>query len=585
MLPLQITLGAIVGLYASPSHAQMLMEKIDLKPCKNITITSLQTIDLTKAEQDLICGDPSNPGWKSIPDKQAIYFIKIFLGARGYWQPVIETNGGRIDIDTGVVLSMKSLEIVNSPIPIDVESYWYPRGKPLTPDLLDTIEGWVKRTLSKNGYPCSATTAVASQATGDVRITVEAGKLWNVSSIKTEGVPGLLGGVERRYDAFNIDDIYNSEKFELTSQRIVANDLAVNSSFSPMCTPEKDHNKVSHALTAGPPRMLSFGFGFDTEEYFVAQVMWKNGRLFSTGSPLQTQASVSYITQKVGVSWNWYYLPFASRHYLNLNSSASRTNERRYEELATKIAALPSWENDIANVFYKFAVGPSFETIETKRGLGKDRFNLLFWESHVQMHTHPFEYYQSSPRDGHAVSLSHRAANVDFGSNVSTNMWNAQSTHLWNLAHFDPPIFILGLRTAFASTSAGKKTKPEDLPPSFRHHLGGVENLRGFGRNSLPNTDEGALTSAYAGTELRLNNILPYKLQPFVFADTAMLGDEYLMVDRKTQYWSPGAGMRWESPVGSMRFSLAHGLIDGEKKSELKHQQRWQFYFSFGDQF
>jgi hypothetical protein len=80
-----------------------------LTPCKNITITSLQKIELTKAKQDLICGDPSNPGWKTIPDKQATYFIKIFLGSRGYWQPLIETKDGRIEVNAGIVQGHSSL--------------------------------------------------------------------------------------------------------------------------------------------------------------------------------------------------------------------------------------------------------------------------------------------------------------------------------------------------------------------------------------------------------------------------------------------------------------------------------------------
>jgi outer membrane protein assembly factor BamA len=81
--------------------------------------------------------------------------------------------------------------------------------------------------------------------------------------------------------------------------------------------------------------------------------------------------------------------------------------------------------------------------------------------------------------------------------------------------------------------------------------------------------------------------VLPYSIQPFIFTDFAMIGENAkpLVLDEENRYWAPGLGARWESPIGSMRFALGHGFISGPKGDELDHQEQWQFYFSFGDTF
>ena len=108
--------------------------------------------------------------------------------------------------------------------------------------------------------------------------------------------------------------------------------------------------------------------------------------------------------------------------------------------------------------------------------------------------------------------------------------------------------------------------------------------MRGFARKSLPRDDTGSLSKGYLGSEIRLNNILPYSLQPLLFVDWGWLGDEAFTFD-PTTFWSPGLGLRWQSPIGTVRGSIGHGFAQGQNSDYFDNLSKFQLYFSLGEQF
>jgi outer membrane translocation and assembly module TamA len=476
-----------------------------------------------------------------------------------------------------------SIRLLDAPIDLEVDRYWEPVGRPLTPENLDQIEQWVLRRLAESGYPCASVVTQASQVTGEVVLKVDGGKPWVFGEVESEGIPGVLGKTERRFDAFDVGDAYDARLLDLTSQRLISDDLVLNSNFLPDCKSES--MGLKQTLLPGQSRLLSFGFGFDTEEYFILRASWLNGRLFENASRLQTEAQGSFRSQMTRVQFDWYYLPFATRHFLTNHASVRRKNERRYETQEMNAGVAPAWQSDWIGAHHRLQSGLGYRYIRTPRGIGRPLTRILSIDSRWNLTSHDFEYYAGSPRSGHELALFHSRSDVAIGSDVSADQYRLTSTHLFNLASLSPPIFVLGFRSDFATTWPGHDTAGDDLPPLFRYHLGGSNNLRGFGRNALPNTDFGALSSGYLGSELRLNRVLPFKVQPLFFTDHGWLGSRGFQLDAKNHYWSPGVGARWESPFGSMRFTLGHGIIQGPVAESEQYLSRWQFYFSFGEPF
>ena len=134
------------------------------------------------------------------------------------------------------------------------------------------------------------------------------------------------------------------------------------------------------------------------------------------------------------------------------------------------------------------------------------------------------------------------------------------------------------------TSQPGKDTDASQLPTSFKQFLGGSSDMRGFPRKSLPSEGTGSLTKVYLGIELRLNNKLPYNLQPIAFLDFGQLGD--LAFDlNATKFYSPGLGIRWQSPIGTVRASAAHGYVIDDELDTYHDKTNMQYYLSLGEQF
>jgi outer membrane translocation and assembly module TamA len=144
---------------------------------------------------------------------------------------------------------------------------------------------------------------------------------------------------------------------------------------------------------------------------------------------------------------------------------------------------------------------------------------------------------------------------------------------------------VLGVRGAAATTITGERPGPDiKIPPGFRQYLGGSRDLRGFGREELPANGLGGLSSVFGGVELRFGGPLPLGTQPLLFLDAGALGNAPWSLDHPA-YVSPGFGARWESPIGVVRTSLAHGFILPGDTSVPDSFSHLQFYLSLGEEF
>ncbi len=555
------------------------------KLCDQVQVNYDYDLNFTASERRLMCGSSGIEAWEKIPLRQAQYHMQNFLEARGYHHPIFTFEAEHLFVDPGIPTLINTLRTQPPIEQLDIENYWLPRGKPLTPGELDTTEKWVDSKLGRLGYPCATIRSVGDPETGEVVVIVDKGPLWTIDAIEADPLPYVRGGMLDRYRAFEIGDPYDSMLLELSAERLKASDVVVNTQYIPLCRNEKP-GTIRQMTLAGKPRLISFGFGFDTEELFITRASWRNSRFSETASSLDISATASYRRQNILTSFNWYYLPIPTRHYLKTFVRAERASEREAETLTLKGLVAPAWSREFRRFKGDFYLGPSLQFEATERGVGPPTTRLLTLDLGLSVESHMYEYYLASPRTGYQANLYASMSEKSAASDVSALTYRFDFTRLWNVLEMDPEIWIFGIRGNFSTTKPGTDTKPEELPLSFRYFLGGSDDLRGFARRSVHTgpTDVGNLTTAYLGSEIRLNNVIPYKLQPFLFGDWGWLGEQYFKLYPR-MYWSPGVGLRWESPIGGLRFTLGHGYVAGKDKEEAKYLERWQFYFSLGEQF
>jgi translocation and assembly module TamA len=124
---------------------------------------------------------------------------------------------------------------------------------------------------------------------------------------------------------------------------------------------------------------------------------------------------------------------------------------------------------------------------------------------------------------------------------------------------------------ARATIGATTKSEFDDLPPSVRFFAGGDESVRGFDYNALgPTDDQGNIIG---GSNLLVASIeyehrLRGNFSGAVFLDAGNAFDTF-DVDAAV---GAGIGLKWLSPVGPLRFYLAHPFNKSDRNLRLHIQ-------------
>ena len=381
---------------------------------------------------------------------------------------------------------ISALELEGAPPDFPIERKRDIIGEPLTPDRLDLIEIWSRQRLRALGYACATVHSTASPRTGEVRLQIKSGDVLPITTLIEESAGGLKPGMLQRYFAFSLSDPYNGDKLRLTEQRIITNGILQNVQFVVKKCDEKGVTVEEHAL-AGAPRLLTFGFGINTEGLLLARSYWRNTRLGPTGSSLTFLALASSKEQRLIISSDWYHLPFPTRRFLSPYFEFRHQNENPFEALTTTGRMSEATTYDGSEVSIRTRAGPQFDWIRTLRGSGPPQTSLGSLSTAFELGSHYYEALLASPRAGFRLAFTGDFSAEGLLSNFSAQRLSIDFRSLWNYKNYDPPLWIFGLRTQLSTTLTPEQVaESNELPATFRHFLGGSQNVRGFGRTNFP---------------------------------------------------------------------------------------------------
>ncbi len=554
--------------------------------CPQIRLFAPIEPSLTPIEKRLVCGDSQSTDlknlssgdrpWAAIPVSQAIYHLRIFLEERGYHHPRFERSKafGYLEVDLGSKTFVRQVTLEDGSEQVNIHRKRDILGQPLTPDLLNDLERWVRENLKAKGYPCPLVRAEANTQLGEVILRVNKGNPSVIRRIQQEPIPGVNNAILRRFDAFQVGEPFNGDLLSLTESRVAASGIVESARFSSQCS-----DVLEQTVIPGAPRLMISRIGLNTEGVILGSFSWRNARFGKLGSFLDLSAFGSARRQTVVASMNYYYDPAQVRAFLAPQMSFTHRNELQFENLETNTQFGWSITQDSGDRSWSYFVGPTLNLSKTLRGLGASELQLLSLEGRVGLKSHDFELFSERPQSGYqlegVMDLSHRS----LLSQVTAQRIRIKGEWLWNHRDFDPPLWVIGLRGNASSVLVARpKLGESGLPADFFQYLGGSRDLRGFGRLELSESLRGGgLSSATLGIEARLSSVIPYGLDPFLFLDIGLLGTRSLTLDSPF-YWSPGLGVRWASPIGAVRATAAHGFA-GLSPMHL------QFYFGLGEEF
>jgi outer membrane protein assembly factor BamA len=128
------------------------------------------------------------------------------------------------------------------------------------------------------------------------------------------------------------------------------------------------------------------------------------------------------------------------------------------------------------------------------------------------------------------------------------------------------------------------------IPFYKRYFVGGSSSVRGWGRYQIsPLTESGqpigGRTMIEVSTEARLN--LRGKLGAVLFVDGGNVWKGPWEVQMNKLRWAVGPGIRYDTPIGPMRFDIGVQLnpIDGLVLEGNPEKRKWRVHFSIGQAF
>lgn len=543
-------------------------------------------LSLNENERILVCGsDKSAEGWKDVPIPQARYQLNVILQNKGYLNAKFERQGETLKVWPGDRRKISSLEVTGGGGLVKPEKKRKVVGEALEPEKLDEISDWVKLVLRSRGYACPQVNLNAQAWDGLVRVDIEQGARQKVSRIEVVGLEGLDEDVLARFRAFHDGDFYDVRETQLTTSRMMDQGLFQSAYFVTQCKGDEVDLKLMTAV--GKPRIFRFGLGASTEEFPFADVWFKNTKLDNMASNLTANAHVSNILQSLEAGSELYILPYTKRTYFGPRFKVSRESERAFEVLYAKAGADIGRTWDWGNARYKGRAGPTLNYTDTMRGEGPSGAKYLSWEGSLSTMNHVYEVFTRDQREGWIGTFDYRGQREGLGSEINVDQYKLSIKYLWNIGGYFPPLFVLATRAAATAVDSKQDLEGENrerLPLDYRIFLGGDQSLRGFARQSLDNGGRGYLTALEGGFELRLIEEVPYKLEPFILWDVARVGDSRYTL-KKPIFTSYGGGLRWASPFGTLRGSLAKGRIYRGNDTTDSYRQETVGFLSFGREF
>lgn len=551
-------------------------------PCPEIRFIGAEKIELTSMETRLVCGDPGTEGWGHIPFNQAENFLRAFLQQRGYQDPKFEPGESVLTVDPGARTMVSSFTVSGMPPEVDPRKLRKIRRQVMTPGLLDTAQAALLGSLRNRGYACPVIEMRGNGTTGEVSAEVLPGEVYRFDHIAAKKSAEVDTGIFYRYEAFKRGQRFDTRLLDLTAQRAMADSLFLNVYFDVNCSTAG--LTITERVVAGKSQVYRLGFGFDTEGLLIGRAKWQNSRMGARGNSMEATLYASYREQSAVADYR-YFTATASRLFLMPKLTFGRQNEPQYESLHSELALLPGTSWDVRKRRVELTAGPALEYVHTSRGLGPDNTYAAF-QVQLELRDHLFEYYAGDPRTGGRIAFQSQSRVKGIYSNITAHQLSIKGEHVWNAGGFEPPALVLATRYLGETTLVRKALLAAgEIPSDMRFFLGGDADLRGAGFSKLPADAAGLLTAFYDGVELRMGDVLPHGLQPLVFVDAAIVGRSSFKLDPNV-YWSPGFGLRWNSPVGSVRVTFARGLVwRRDPAAEVLIKPQWRFFLSLGAEF
>ncbi|MDH3452503.1 MAG: autotransporter assembly complex protein TamA [Gammaproteobacteria bacterium] len=308
-------------------------------------------------------------------------------------------------------------------------------------------------------------------------------------------------------------------------------------------------------LQPAAPNKVSFGVGFATDTGPRARATWDKPYLNSDGHSLRTEIAASRVRSSLGASYRIPSVTTPARRYYQLEA-ALHAEDYQDTQSTSRTAAMrrvtdteSGWRQDA----YLRWQNETFE-------VGADRNTSNMYIPGIG-YTHYERGASLRARQGARYGVRLEGASRDLLSDVDMQKIVANGKWLWPFQERHRVIVRADLG-ALATNDFDR------LPSTERFFTGGDQSVRGFGYRSIaPEDDNGVLIGGrylnVASAEFVWQYTPSWGLA--VFTDT---GRAYNERDEPFRV-GVGFGLRWQSPIGTLRVDLGFGVSEDTVPTRL----------------
>lgn len=541
--------------------------------CEQIQIISTESIQFTATEQRLLCGDDESRAYQQIPLFQAEFHLRSFLEARAYLNPSFEKQNKKLIVSLGEQYQLQALKI-NAQLEVELQDQIqkfvirFFQNSLMTPALLDQIEASVQSLLANQGHACAKVRTVFDVNEKLLTIEIENSQTAVFGEVEQDKLDGLSPQVISRSRPFKPHHPYRQFYLRIHEKRLNRSGVVQGNFYRRQC--ENNAPVLRHSFVLGPPRVLRFGAGFNSEVGPLLRARWTHQRKGYYAHRLEAQIETSYRQQQINASLMHFAFKKWPRAFGQYGLDLIREEFKNYEEIQLILKPHLGLNWDSRHAFNEFIFGPNATTSSYKIDRDKRSLNETSgaFEFNFRRTTHLYEDKQIHPSIGSQLLVNaefrHPALGFDYGlARLKTSFVSLHPVMTWGRGEL-----ILGQKLILGTTLQSQDQRLEDLAPSLKFYAGGSHDVRGHGLNELPsNNGTGALTKIVLRLEARKTAFLRDDLELAIFFDSARLSEKSLSTTGETPY-SPGIALRWDSPIGLIQTYAARTLFSRPTRDE-----------------
>lgn len=408
--------------------------------------------------------------------------------------------------------------------------------------------------------------------TATLELVVNKGPKVYISRIEITGNVRTHDNVIRRELELKEGDIFSTSKIRKSRQHLINLDYFKDVKIK---TKRVGKNKIKMIVHVDEKRtgMLSFGVGYGTYTKFGVQGSISETNLFGSGIHAKLSANLttksSYFNLKLVNPW-WKNKPIA----LGLNIFHDEFESYDYTERTTGIVPSISkryWDQTLT-------VGIKYSLTSTTIDLDTDNPSYYLKQqegSYIESALMPFVTYKTLDN----YILPTRGVNASLKTTLAGLGGDRKYIKAVLFGEYFHPLFWGLVGHIKGQIGAAQGYGGNDVPIDKKFFLGGIDNMRGFEVDKLsPEDNEGNYIGGdrelYGSTELIFPIMSGLRLYGALFFDVGNVWtDSFDFGDLR---YDSGFEMRWISPLGPIRISVAKNL------SPRDDEQTTVFQFSMG---